>query len=48
MKCYEKRAYSSKEEADKVAKYQMAIDSKTPDLTTYNCPLCQKWHLTKA
>jgi hypothetical protein len=26
-------AYNNKKEADEIAKYQMAIDPKTPDLT---------------
>lgn len=46
MNCNSKRRFLNKNEAEKMAEYQMLIN---PDLqlSVYQCDLCHRWHLTK-
>jgi len=44
--CAAKRKYINEREAAETADYQMLINP-TLQLTTYQCDLCHKWHLTR-
>lgn len=46
-KCQGKNCYSSRQEAEKVKKYQLKRNTGTPGrLASYRCPKCGSFHLT--
>ena len=44
--CSAKHKYTNEREAKETAEYQMLINPSL-QLSTYQCELCHKWHLTR-